>query len=89
VLSTGTIVGPALTGLVLTTSTTTALLAVLVGGCLVAIGVRRPRLPGSRRPAQTAQALLAITAFNDLWDVALGLFGIHLLLEGFLVYRSG
>jgi len=36
-----------------------------------------------------AQALLGITAFNDLWDVALGLFGVHLLLEGFLVYRSG
>jgi hypothetical protein len=36
-----------------------------------------------------AQALLGITAFNDLWVVALGLFGVHLLLEGYLVYRSG
>jgi hypothetical protein len=36
-----------------------------------------------------AQALLGFTAFNDLWVVALGLFGVHLLLEGYLVYRSG
>ncbi len=36
-----------------------------------------------------AQALLEITAFDDLWVVALGLFGIHLLLIGYLAYRSG
>jgi hypothetical protein len=35
-----------------------------------------------------AQALLGIIAFNDLWVVALGLFGIHLLLLGYLVHRS-
>lgn len=36
-----------------------------------------------------AQALLGITAFNDLWVVALGLFGVHLVLIGYLAYRSG
>lgn len=36
-----------------------------------------------------AQALLEITAFSDLWTVALGLFGVHLLIAGYLVYRSG
>lgn len=36
-----------------------------------------------------AKALLAITAFNDLWVVGLGLFGLHLLVLGYLVYRSG
>ena len=36
-----------------------------------------------------AQALLSVTAFNDLWVVALGLFGVHLLLIGYLAYRSG
>jgi Domain of unknown function (DUF4386) len=36
-----------------------------------------------------AQALLGVDAFNDLWVVALGLFGIHLLIIGYLTYRSG
>jgi len=36
-----------------------------------------------------AQALLDITAFSDLWMVSLGLFGIHLLVLGYLAYRSG
>ena len=36
-----------------------------------------------------AQALLGVNAFNDLWVVALGLFGIHLLVIGYLAYRSG
>ena len=36
-----------------------------------------------------AQALLGINAFNDLWVVGLGLFGIHLLIIGYLAYRSG
>jgi hypothetical protein len=36
-----------------------------------------------------AQALLGINAFNDLWMVGLGLFGLHLILLGYLAYRSG
>jgi hypothetical protein len=36
-----------------------------------------------------AQALQGVDAFNDLWVVALGLFGIHLLIIGYLAYRSG
>lgn len=36
-----------------------------------------------------AQALLEITAFTDLWMVSLGLFGLHLLVLGYLAYRSG
>ena len=35
-----------------------------------------------------AQVLLDISAFTDLWMLGLGLFGLHLLLEGFLAYRS-
>jgi len=35
------------------------------------------------------QALLGITAFTDLWMVSLGLFGVHLLILGYLAYRSG
>jgi hypothetical protein len=36
-----------------------------------------------------AQALLGINAFSDLWVVGLGLFGLHLLIIGYLAYRSG
>ena len=36
-----------------------------------------------------AQAMLEITAFNDIWYVAQFLFGLHLLLIGYLAYRSG
>jgi hypothetical protein len=36
-----------------------------------------------------AGALSQVEAFIDLWDVGLLLFGCHLLLIGFLAYRSG
>ena len=35
-----------------------------------------------------AQAMLGITAFNDTWHVSQFLFGLHLLLIGYLAYRS-
>ena len=35
------------------------------------------------------QALLKITEFHDIWTVSLVLFGTHLLLVGYLIYRSG
>jgi hypothetical protein len=36
-----------------------------------------------------AQAMVGITAFNDIWYVGQLLFGLHLLLIGYLAYRSG
>ena len=36
-----------------------------------------------------AQAMLGITAFSDVWYVSQSLFGLHLLLIGYLAYRSG
>jgi hypothetical protein len=36
-----------------------------------------------------AQALRAIDAYNTIWHVGLILFGVHLLLIGYLAYRSG
>lgn len=36
-----------------------------------------------------AQALLGIDAFNDVWHFGLFLFGLHLLVIGYLAYRSG
>ena len=36
-----------------------------------------------------AQAMVGITAFNDIWYVGQLLFGLHLLVIGYLAYRSG
>ena len=36
-----------------------------------------------------AQALLAINAFNDVWHAGLFLFGLHLLIIGYLAFKSG
>ena len=36
-----------------------------------------------------AQALLAINAFNDVWHAGLFLFGLHLLVIGYLAFTSG
>jgi hypothetical protein len=36
-----------------------------------------------------AQALLKVDAFNDIWFAGLVLFGAHLVLIGYLAFRSG
>lgn len=36
-----------------------------------------------------ALALAEIEAFGDMWSAGLGLFGVHLLLVGYLAWRSG
>jgi hypothetical protein len=36
-----------------------------------------------------AQALLAINSFNDVWHAGLFLFGLHLLVIGYLAFTSG
>lgn len=38
---------------------------------------------------RNAQALAGVNAFTDVWALALGLFGLHLLAIGYLAYRSG
>src|SRR6476469_575658 len=41
-------------------------------------------------PAQLhTQELLAINAFNDVWHAGLFLFGLHLLVVGYLAFKSG
>jgi hypothetical protein len=35
------------------------------------------------------QASLGLAAFTDIWYVSQSLFGLHLLVEGYLAYRSG
>jgi hypothetical protein len=68
------------------------------GVFLVAISqlVAVPRLLGDDRylavysPDQLhAQALLTINAFNDVWHAGLLLFGTHLLIIGYLAFKSG
>jgi hypothetical protein len=41
------------------------------------------------RAGVQAQALNKFEAFTDIWHIGLVLFGIHLLLAGYLAYRSG
>jgi hypothetical protein len=36
-----------------------------------------------------AQALLSITAFKNGWDIGLVIFGLHLLVLGYLAFKSG
>jgi hypothetical protein len=38
---------------------------------------------------EPAQAMRAIDAYDTIWNVGLILFGVHLLLVGYLAYRSG
>lgn len=46
-------------------------------------------LVGAFEPAQVdAQSLLFFEAFNDTWLIGLVAFGLHLLVVGFLLYRS-
>lgn len=39
--------------------------------------------------SDASQTLGRIEAFGDVWNASLILFGVHLALEGYLVYRSG
>jgi Domain of unknown function (DUF4386) len=41
------------------------------------------------RDQLNAEAMVGITAFNDIWYVGQFLFGLHLLLIGYLAYRAG
>ncbi len=36
-----------------------------------------------------AQAMMSVNAFNDGWDLALVIFGLHLLVLGYLIFKSG
>ena len=45
-------------------------------------------LAALERDQLTAQAMFGITAFYDIWYVGQFLFGLHLLLLGYLAYRS-
>ena len=45
-------------------------------------------LDGRATAGRSGQALQKIEAFTDIWNVGLVLFGIHLLLVGYLAYRS-
>ncbi|TDO35174.1 uncharacterized protein DUF4386 [Kribbella sp. VKM Ac-2527] len=63
-------------------------LKTMSGVFLVALGrlLEALRLLGT---GPDEQVLLEIDAFTDLWGLGLGLFGCHLLVIGYLAYRSG
>jgi len=46
-------------------------------------------LTGSTLVHRQTEALLKIEAFQDIWAISLVLFGLHLVLIGYLTYRSG
>jgi hypothetical protein len=56
------------------------------GVFLVAVSQLAGVLPNLGNPDQAQQS---IDAFNDTWNAGLILFGVHLLLIGYLAYRSG
>lgn len=75
-----------------------ALRLVYSGVFLVAVGQLLGALrlfsDGSARTAlgaepANAQAMASLSAFSDIWDLGLLLFGLHLLVIGYLAYRSG
>jgi hypothetical protein len=53
---------------------------------LVAVSQLAGVLPNLDNPAQAQRS---IDSFNDIWNAGLILFGMHLLLIGYLAYRSG
>jgi hypothetical protein len=68
-----------------------AVFLVAIGSLVGAADLLDPgeRLPGLRTEQVQALALRDIGSFQDAWSIGLGLFGLHLLLLGFLAYRSG
>ena len=46
------------------------------------------RLLADDADAFSAEALAGVNAFQDLWSVGLTLFGLHLILVGYLMYRA-
>jgi hypothetical protein len=48
-----------------------------------------PHLTGLSLVHQRTEALRNIESFQDIWHISLVLFGLHLVLIGYLTYRSG
>ncbi|MCU1676466.1 MAG: hypothetical protein JWM93_1224 [Frankiales bacterium] len=67
-----------------------AIFAVAIGQLFAALSVlhNARHITGSAVDQRDAQALLKIEAFEDIWRVSLVLFGLHLMLIGYLAYRS-
>ncbi|WP_188196568.1 DUF4386 domain-containing protein [Nonomuraea sp. SYSU D8015] len=61
--------------------------AVYAGVFVVAIA-QLAGAPSLAAQGSSAEALLKIDTFHDIWDAGLTLFGLHLLLLGYLAYAS-
>lgn len=46
-------------------------------------------LPGALTAASDAEVLAAVERFQAVWSIGLGLFGVHLLLVGWLAWQAG
>lgn len=68
-----------------------AILAAALSNLLVAARLTTGAgAPGAFTTGQPdAQALVSVNAFSDGWNAALAIFGVHLLLLGYLVFKSG
>lgn len=64
-------------------------LAVAVAYLLEAVRLISDGSSGLSGDQANVQALLEIEAFGDIWNAGLQLFGLHLLLLGWLTHRSG
>ena len=67
---------------------TRLLAAVFLVASAQLLGALRSVHPGGSA-VSAGQVLAHVQAFNDMWLVGLVLFGAHLLLVGYLAYRSG
>jgi hypothetical protein len=66
-----------------------AVLLVAVGQLALAADLLGGDLPLTAPDHMASQALVALGTFERVWNLGLGLFGVHLLLVGRLAYRSG
>ncbi|MFI7700549.1 DUF4386 domain-containing protein [Nonomuraea sp. NPDC049480] len=62
--------------------------AVYTGVFIVAIAQLAGALPHADETGSPAETLQKINAFQDIWHAGLSLFGLHLLLLGYLAYKA-
>ena len=60
----------------------------VLGAAILQLIAALGALGGQVTPGASSQALQNVEAFTDVWNLGLILFGVHLLLVGYLAYRS-
>ncbi len=67
---------------------TRVLYGAVLGAAIFQLIAALSALDGQVTPSASRQALRNIEGFTDVWNIGLILFGVHLLLVGYLAYRS-